>query len=134
MYFYFVFLISLVISNTLFHDVGNNFDECGLDRDDDSDTGGGPFAYSGHNEEIRAPWLAAIGISRPFKDFTVICSGSILNRRFILTGASCFSSEQYQPSHIRVGARHIESRFAEEREILDVKIHRFRWCEEDILL
>ena len=80
-----------------------------------------PFisALTGGNEEPMAPWLAAIGISRPNEEFTVICSGSILNRRFILTGASCFLSEQYQPSHVRVGAKHIESRFAEEREILD---------------
>ena len=106
--FCFVFLIYLVASNP---------DECGPDY---SKTGG---ALSGGNGEPMAPWLAAIGISRPNEEFTVICSGSILNSRFILTAASCFLSERYYPSHVRVGAKHIESRFAEEREILDVKTH-----------
>ena len=104
----------------LIYMVATNSDECGPDLSETA-----PFisALTGGNEEPLAPWLAAIGISRPNEEFTVICSGSILNRRFILTGASCFLSERYYPSHVRVGARHIESRFAEEREILDVKIH-----------
>ena len=109
--FCFLFLICLVASD---------IEECSREY---SETRGGPFAFSGADEEIKAPWLAAMGIPRPNRLFTVICSGSILTRRLILTAAHCFLSEKYKPTHVRVGANNIESIFAEQRKILDVKKH-----------
>jgi len=110
--FCFVILICLVASN---------LDECSSDY---SETGGRfKRALSAVNGGIKAPWLAAIGISQQNHEFTVICSGSIITRQFILTAASCFLSEIYQPSHVKVGANNIYSVFAEQREISEVKMH-----------
>ena len=121
--FHFVFLISLVTSkrNGSVHNVErSNLEECTRDY---SETGGAHFAFTGVDEEIKAPWLAAIGISRPNEQFTVTCSGSILTRRFILSAAHCFIFEAHKPTHLRVGANNIDSRYAEQREILDVNLH-----------
>ena len=105
--FCFVILLS-------FDFVASNIEECSRDY---SNGGGG-------HEEIKAPWLAAIGISRPEDEFKIICSGSILTKKFIVTAAVCFASQRYKPTHVRAGDNnYLESRFAEEREILDVKIH-----------
>ena len=102
--------------------VTSDLDECARDY---SKTGGGHFAIYGVNEEIKAPWLAAIGISRGKYTFQVFCSGSIITRRFILTAVHCFINpdNRYQPSHVRAGANNIESYYIEQREILDVKKH-----------
>ena len=105
------FLISFVTSD---------IEECSRQH---SDTGGGHFTISGSDEEIRAPWLVAIGISRPNKEFTLFCSGSLLSKKFILSAAHCFLHPALQPTHVRVGANNIDSVFAEQRDILDVKIH-----------
>ena len=95
--------------------------ECERDYSDDKS---GHFAISGVDQEIQAPWIAALGISRPNKEFTVLCSGSIITTKLILTAAHCFfASERYQPTHVRVGANNIESIFAHERKIVDKRIH-----------
>ena len=110
--FYFVIYLGFVASD---------IEECSRDY---SDEGGGHYAITGVNEQIKAPWLAALGVSRPNKEFTVFCSGSILTKKFILTAAHCFFiSPRYQPTHVKVGANHIDSIFAEEREILDKAVH-----------
>ena len=62
--------------------VASDLDDCSRDY---SETGGGHFAISGVNEEIKAPWLAAIGISRGKYTFQVFCSGSIRTRPEIYT-------------------------------------------------
>ena len=121
--FHFAFLISLVTSkrNGSVHNVErSNLEECTRDY---SETEGAHFAFTGTDEEIKAPWLAAIGIISPNEQFTVICSGSILTRRFILSAAHCFIVEAYKPSHLRVGANNIDSRYAKQREIFDVNLH-----------
>ena len=111
--FCFVFLINFVASD---------IEECSREY---SETGGGHFTLSGFDQEITAPWLAAIGKSRPNKEFTVFCSGSLLSKKYILSAAHCFlsPSKRLQPTHVRVGANYIDSIFAEQREIWDVKIH-----------
>ena len=89
-----------------------------------TDTGSGHFAISGNNQEIKAPWLAALGISRRNKEFLILCSGTILTKKVILTAAHCFfRSKRYFPTNVKVGANNIESIFAEERKIEDKKIH-----------
>ena len=98
-----------------------NIEEC--TRDYSETIGGGHFAIAGVEEEIKAPWLAALGISRENFKFTVICSGSILTKKVILSAAHCFISDRFQPTHVRVGANNLESVFEEQREILDVKTH-----------
>ena len=68
--------------------LGNDFDQSGsLNSDSDSFTDS-LFAISGTGEDdIKAPWLAAIGkySSENNRDeLKVICSGTILTRRYIL--------------------------------------------------
>ena len=111
----YVFLLRFIATNC--QSIGDiNKRQCSRDYSDD---GNGPFAISGI-EDIKAPWLAAIGIGRQNEEFRVICSGSIITNKLILTAAHCFAIPQrYQPTHVRVGANNI----AEERKIVDKKIH-----------
>ena len=75
------------------------------------------------DEEIKAPWLAAIGIDREKYGFTFLCSGSIITRRFIFTAAHCFISKSFQPNQVKFGATNIESIYMEQRNIREVKTH-----------
>ena len=90
----------------------NNIEECTRDY---PNRGGSP-------QEIKAPWLAAIGISRPYEDFTMLCSGSILTKKLIVTAAHCFFAPK-TPTDVRAGDNDVDSRYAKERKILDKKIH-----------
>ena len=102
-------------------ETNSNIEECTRDY---SETGGGHFAIAGVEEEIKAPWLAALGISRENFQFSVTCSGSILTKKVILSAAHCFFvSERLKPSHVLVGANNLESVYVELRDIFDVKIH-----------
>ena len=108
--FCFLFLMCLVASD--------QDEECTRDY---SETGG-PLAFSGEDEEIKAPWLAAIGITRENYPFTFICSGSIITKRFILSAAHCFF-QSIEPSHVKFGATNIESLYIKQRNIREVKTH-----------
>lgn len=102
-------------------ETNSNIEECTRDY---SETGGVHFAIAGVEEEIKAPWLAALGISRENFQFSVTCSGSILTKKVILSAAHCFFvSERLKPTHVIVGANNLESVFVELRDIFDVKIH-----------
>ena len=53
--------------------VSSEFDDCSRDYSD-----GGHFAISGADEDIKAPWLAAVGVGEDnYEDFFLLCSGSI---------------------------------------------------------
>ena len=111
------FFVAVIILKSF---VACDFDDCSRDYSD-----GGHFALSGADEDIKAPWLAAIGIGQENYEFRKLCSGSILTRKFILSAAHCFISQdkRYQPTHVRAGANNIESYFTEQKDILDVKTH-----------
>ena len=111
------FFVSVIILNSF---VACDFDDCSRDYSD-----GGHFALTGAAEDIKAPWLAAIGVGEENHDFFKLCSGSIITKKFILSAAHCFISKRYYPTHVRAGANNIESYFAiiEQKDILDVKIH-----------
>ena len=111
------FFVAVIILKSF---VACDFDDCSRDYSD-----GGHFALSGADEDIKAPWLAAIGIGQENYEFRKLCSGSILTRKFILSAAHCFISQdkRYQPTHVRAGANNIESYFTEQRKILDIKKH-----------
>ena len=106
-----IFLISSVVSD---------IDECNRDYSE-----GGHFAYLGADEDIQAPWLAAIGVSEENYDFSIICSGTIITKKFVLTAAHCFLHPTIKPKHVRAGANNIESYYAvaEQKTILEVKKH-----------
>ena len=100
--------------------VSSEFDDCSRDYSD-----GGHFAISGVEEDIKAPWLAALGIGEDNYDFFFLCSGTIITKKFLLSAAHCFihPDTRYKPTHVRAGANDIDSRFIEQKEILDVKKH-----------
>ena len=100
--------------------VTSDLDECARDY---SDTGDGPLAFSGVDGEIKAPWLAAIGIYREKFGFSFFCSGSIITRSIIFSAAHCFTSEIYQPNQVKIGGTNIESIYIEQRNIREVKKH-----------
>lgn len=101
--------------------VTSDLNDCTRDYSDPTD--GVHFTRSGVEEEIIAPWLVAIGISRKNYEFTLLCSGNIITKNYILSAAHCFISERIKPSHIRAGANYIDSVFAEQRKILEVNRH-----------
>ena len=110
--------------------VCNKFEKCGSLR---SDSTSNLFAFQGSTEEedIMAPWLAAVGkyTQEVFKDFQVSCSGVIVSREIIVTAAHCFvayieaNKTELIPTHVRVGANRIDSRFSEDRKIKEYIVH-----------
>ena len=110
--------------------VCNKFEKCGSLR---SDSTSNLFAFQGSTDEddIMAPWLAAVGkyTQEVFKDFQVSCSGVIVSRGIIVTAAHCFvayieaNKTELIPTHVRVGANRIDSRFSEDRKIKEYIVH-----------
>ena len=108
----FILLVSFVTSE---------IDDCSRDYSDDG--GNGHFAISGADEDIKAPWLAAVGIGRENNEFFSLCSGTIITKKFILTAAHCWKHPIYKSTHVRAGANDINYFFIEQKEILNVKKH-----------
>ena len=110
--------------------VSSKFEKCGSFR---SDSTSNLFAFQGSQDEedIMAPWLAAVGMysQEVFKDFQVSCSGVIVTRRIIVTAAHCFvafieeNKTELIPTHVRVGANRIDSKFSEDRKIKEYIVH-----------
>ena len=102
----------------------NKIEKCGSLK---SSSTSNLFAFQGSTDEedIMAPWLAAVGryTKTVFEDLQVSCSGVVMTRKIILTAAHCFEAfkaankPQLIPTHVRVGANRIDSRFSEDRKI-----------------
>ena len=106
------------------HFMCNKIEKCGSLK---SSSTSNIFAFQGSTDEedIMAPWLAAVGryTKTVFEDLQVSCSGVVMTRKIILTAAHCFEAfkapnkPQLIPTHVRVGANRIDSRFSEDRKI-----------------
>ena len=102
----------------------NKIEKCGSLK---SSSTSNLFAFQGSTDEedIMAPWLAAVGkyTEKVFENFQVSCSGVVLTRRIIVTAAHCFEAfneankSHLIPTHVRVGVNRIDSRFSEDRKI-----------------
>ena len=86
----------------------------------------------GNDDDINAPWLAAVGKYKSENSddkLTVICSGSILNNRYIVTAAHCFQGnpprflKESTPNIVRIGGNTLDSRYSIDKKIIDVKKH-----------
>ena len=53
----------------------------------------------------------------------MICSGSVLTVKIIITAAHCFESERHRPSHVRVGGNRRDNKYIVERGIQEYKLH-----------
>ena len=75
-------------------------------------------------DDINAPWLASVGRyigTDSVENYQVICSGSILTVRVIVTAGHCFKLKSLLPSHVRVGSNFL--RHSEDRRIKEYKLH-----------
>ena len=111
-----IFVVSPLLSD--------DFNKCGTLSSDQ----GLLFAINGASEEnIRAPWLAALGIysSNHLGGFQVTCSGTIITRRILVTAAHCWPNLEIapKPDTVRAGANRIDSRYAIDRKIKEYKFH-----------
>ena len=96
------------------------FDKCGTQN---LEVASSLFAISGiPTDDMNAPWLASIGKyigSESVENFQVLCSGSILTIKHVVTAAHCFHLNI--PSHVRVGSSIL--RYSEDRRIEEYKTH-----------
>ena len=90
-------------------------DQCGVQN---FDPGTLQFAVNGDNSEVRAPWIAALGIKRNGKDgeikFLVTCSGVILTPGIVVTANHCFF-DGIMPEYIRAGVTRIDQANPQDR-------------------
>ena len=110
----------------------DNFKKCGIQN---TDLASSLFAISGgdiREDKMNAPWLASIGSyngAESVENYKVICSGSILTVKVIVTAAHCFHLLPWQkrekdfPSHVRVGSNDKDSRYSVDRKIKEYKLH-----------
>ena len=104
--------------------VSDNYDKCGTLN---FNLASSLFAISDirREDDINAPWLASVGRytggTGSIENYIVICSGSILTVRVIVTAGHCFQLKSQLPSHVRVGSNFL--RYSEDRRIKEYKLH-----------
>ena len=99
-------------------------DQCGIRN---FDPGTVQFAVDGEgNSDVKAPWIAAIGIIRNGTDgetkFAVTCSGVILTPRVIISANHCFSGG-ITPEYVRAGVTRIDQANPQDRRIREHRTH-----------
>ena len=106
---------------TLIH-TSDKFDKCGIQNIDLASL----FAISDiAADDMNAPWLASVGKyigTDSVENYQVICSGSILTIKHVVTAGHCFVNPN-NPSIVRVGANNKDSRYSEDRRIKEHKTH-----------
>ena len=114
LHFFFLYYIIKVIASS---------DQCGI-QNFDPDTV--QFAVNGENSDVKAPWIAAIGLKRNETDgeinFYVECSGVILTPRIIITANHCFSGG-IMPEYVRAGVTRIDQANPQDRRIREHRTH-----------
>ena len=103
--------------------MSDNFDKCGTLN---NNLASSLFAIGDipRSDDINAPWLASVGRytgTDSVENYQVICSGSILTVRVIVTAGHCFQSKSLLPSHVWVGSNFL--RHSEDRSIKEYKLH-----------
>ena len=116
-------VLLLIITPFIF--MSDNFDKCGTLNDNLASS---LFAISDirRADDMNAPWLASVGRYTgtgpdSVENYQVICSGSILTAKVIVTAGHCFHLLTHLPSHVRVGSNFL--RYSEERRIKEYKRH-----------
>lgn len=66
------------------------------------------------NEPGAWPWLAAIGRLHPIQGFSVVCAGTLITKRHVLSAASCFSNAE-KPGIVRLGEYHLDNNIRGEK-------------------
>ena len=90
-------------------------DQCGIPKFDP-----GTFAIAAvdSDSDVKAPWIAALGMKRKrtdgFMTFAVICSGVIISPRVVLTANHCLAK---RPESIRAGVTRIDQANPQDRKI-----------------
>ena len=99
--------------------MSSEYDECGP-----LETDFGHFAISDTRaDDIYAPWLASLGEYNYYNNYDVLCSGSVLTVKIIITAAHCFENERHRPGHVRVGGNRRDNKYIVERGIREYKQH-----------
>ena len=102
----------------------DRYDKCGIQNVNLASSG--LFAISDiQTDDMIAPWLASIGRyigTESVENYRVICSGSILTVRVMVTAGHCFHLDP-NITIARVGSNNKDSRYSVDRKIKEYKIH-----------
>ena len=115
-------MIHLFLSSYLIQAITTS-DQCGVQN---FDPGTLQFAVNGDDTDVRAPWIAALGMIRNGTDgeinFLVTCSGVILTPGVVITANHCFS-DGITPEYIRAGVTRIDQANPQDRRIREHRTH-----------